>query len=245
MKKLQAILIDDSEDARKSLKADLTRSCPEVDLIGEADGVVSGLKLLREKEPDLVFLDIHLQDGVGFDILEILPGLKAKVIFTTSDDSYAIKAFKFSAIDYLLKPFGSEDLVEAVTKVRRSESQNTDLLMKQLSGNRMERIALHTAEKIQILQIEDIIRCEAQVNYTQFYISGQKPILVTKTLKHFAGLLSDEGFFRVHQSHLINMKHVREFVKSDGGYILMDNGDSVPVSSRKKGEVMERISNIR
>ncbi|MCT4625329.1 MAG: LytTR family DNA-binding domain-containing protein [Schleiferiaceae bacterium] len=234
----KAVIIDDSERARNALKRDLEEYCPQVKVIAEAESVLSGLKLLKKTETDIVFLDIHMNDGDGFELLEILGELKAKVIFTTSSDAHAIKAFKFSATDYLLKPIDPDELIKAVEKV---ETADNTLLKEALEKERISKIALHTQEKIAVHKFDEIIRCESDVNYTTFYFTTSKPLLVTKTLKHYDGLLKDSGFLRVHQSHLINRDHIKEYNKQDGGYLVMSDGSRVPISSRKKAEILKLI----
>ena len=245
----KAIIIDDVLQARNTLRKDLTHYCPQVEIIGEADGVVEGAKLLKKIKPDVVFLDIQMQDGSGFDLLEIVRDGKLKVIFTTASDAYAIKAFRFAAVDYLLKPIDPDDLRQAVEKLNdkiSSDGQDLELLSDTIKSKnkRQERLALHTFDKIHVTAIADIVRCESSVNYTEFYFTNGKKMLVTKTLKEFEELLAEHAFFRVHQSHLINTKFIREFIKSDGGYILMSDNSSVPVSSRKRAEVMRMIEQL-
>ncbi|MDZ7848240.1 MAG: response regulator [Owenweeksia sp.] len=244
-----ALIIDDHARARQFLRADIEDVCPQVKIIAEADGVVSGLKSIRKEKPDLVFLDIHLEDGTGFDILELTEKITFKVIFTTASDAHAIRAFKFSALDYLLKPIDRMELQNAVLKATQQPnlpSENLQVLKGHLRKNHhkaeKERIALHTASKIHICVISDIIRCESDVNYTHFRLVNHSDILVTKTLKQFDQLLTPIGFLRVHQSHLINPKEVKEFVKADGGYLVMTNGDRVPVSNRRRQEVIQKIT---
>ncbi len=243
---LKAVIIDDVQQARETLKKDLAAYCPEVEILGEADGVVSGAKLLKATEVDLVFLDIQMQDGSGFDILEILPEIKFKIIFTTASDAFAIKAFRFSAIDYLLKPIDPDELVEAVAKVEQeSKSDNTeqyDLLLDTVkTQNKPERLALHTLEKIQVTEIQDIIRCESSGNYTTFFFANSDKLLVTKTLKDYDKMLNEHGFVRVHQSHLVNSNQIKEYVKTEGGYLVMKDDSRVPVSLRKKPMVVKML----
>lgn len=243
-----AVIIDDSSKARDFLRRDLASLCPQIKVLTEADGVVSGLRAIKKFKPEIVFLDIHMDDGTGFDILELLDDISFNVIFTTASDAHAIQAFKFSAIDYLLKPVDPEELQKAVIKAVKEASlneENVDILKQHLEkkGNdTLKKIALHTSEKIHICEIHKIIRCEADVNYTNFTIKGTPHIFVTKTLKYFDQLLPASLFCRVHQSHLINLDEVKEYVKSDGGYIVMSNGDRIPVSSRRKSEVIDRIT---
>lgn len=239
----KAIIIDDLEQARNTLKQDLLDYCPDIELIGEADGVISGAKLVKECQPDIVFLDIQMNDGSGFDMLEILPEINFKLIFTTSSDEYAIKAFKFSAVDYLLKPIDPEELQEAVKKSATEDDIIFDTL-KQNIGDGPKRLALNSQDKIQVVKIEDIVRCESSGSYTLFFMDGGEQILVTKTLKEFDSMLASQGFVRVHQSHLVNMDYIKEFVKVDGGYLVLRDKMEIPVSSRKRSLVMKALTGI-
>jgi len=246
---IKAIIIDDIEQARITLKKDLETYAPDVQVIAEAGGVIEGAKLLKTIKPDVLFLDIQMQDGSGFDLLDILKEINFKIIFITASDAHAIKAFRYAAIDYLMKPVDPDELVEALKKLREenvNESEKYKLLNDSLKNNHKahERLALHTQDKIHIVNIQEIIRCESNVNYTEFHFSGGKKLLVTKTLKDFEDLLSDQGFYRVHQSHLINTKYIKEFVKTDGGYLLMNDGCNVPVSTRKRPEVMKMLEEL-
>ena len=244
---MKAILVEDMPQALAALQADLKTFCPEVEVIGTANSVVSAAKLLRAEQPDLLLLDINLGDGTSFDILEIVPNLKAQLIFITASNEYAIKAFRFAAVDYLLKPVDGEQLKAAVdrAKARAGEvdSASLDLLKKTIrEPNKLpERISLHTSENIMLARIENIIRCESDGNNTRFFLEGEKPIFVTKTLKHFERLLADHHFVRIHQSHLVNFQHIVEFKKIDSGYLRLTNGDEVPVASRKRAEVVEML----
>jgi two-component system LytT family response regulator len=243
--KLKAIIIDDMELARASLRADLSDYCSNVEVVGEADGVLSGAKLLKGITPDILFLDIEMEDGDGFDLLDILPNNLDSVIFVTARQEYALKAFQYSAVDYLLKPVDPELLkkaVEKMTEKRRTSGAQLDLLKQSIRDNvKLERIALHTSDKIVVSELKDIIRLEAMTNYTYFYFADGSKLLITKTLKDYDTMLQDSGFIRVHQSHLINMSHVQAYVKTEGGYILMKNNDIVPVSVRKKAYVVSLL----
>ncbi len=242
---IKAVIIDDVQQAIDTLKVDLKDYCPEIELIGEANGVVSGAKLLKEVQPEVVFLDIQMQDGSGFDLLEIVPNINFKVIFTTASDAFAIKAFRYSAVDYLMKPVDPDELMEAVKKLQEEnagQAESLSMLSDTMKAGQLPgRIALHTMEKIHITKIEDIIRCESMGNYTQFFFADNQKLLVTKTLKDFDKLLAEHQFMRVHQSHLINASQIKEFVKIDGGYILMSDGTKVPVSVRKKAAVIKML----
>jgi two-component system LytT family response regulator len=244
---LKAIIIDDIEQARKTLRKDLTDFCPEVEVIGEAGGVVEGARLLKTTKADVVFLDIQMQDGSGFDLLDILQDITFRIIFTTASDAYAIKAFRFSAVDYLLKPIDPDELKEAVRKLTaplQGAEKGLELLKKSISEKKQEKLALHSLDKIHVVDIAEIQRCESSINYTEFYFTNAKKMLVTRTLKDFEELLSGHGFYRVHNSHLVNTRFIKEFVKTDGGYIVMQDGTNIPVSSRKRPEVVKMLENL-
>jgi two-component system LytT family response regulator len=246
---IRAIIIDDVERSRASLADDLKRYCPEVEVIAEAESVKTGVEAIKKHQADVVFLDIELEDGNGFNILEQVGKADFKVIFTTGSDEYGIKAVKFSALDYLLKPIDPEELVAAVSKLQESKEKKQDIgsnisvLIENLKNinNTSRRIALNSADRVHVVNVSDIVRCESQRNYTLFYIKGNKQILVTKTLKEFEDMLDDSGFVRVHHSHLINMSYMKEFVKSDGGYAVMTDGSQVPVAVRKKEHLLQML----
>lgn len=251
---LKAVIIDDIEQARNTLKKDIAAYCPGLNVTGEADGVVNGAKLLSKEKPDVIFLDIQMQDGSGFDLLEIIKGTDIKVIFVTAYDAYAIKALRYSAVDYLLKPIDPDELKSACEKLSEkkiSEAKSLELLSENIKGKTKthNKLALHTQEKIFVVNINDILRCESNVNYTEFYFlpdaGGKTPkrLLVTKTLKEYEELLSDHGFFRVHQSHLVNTRYIREFIKSEDELVMNDNSH-IPVSTRKRAEVMKMLDEL-
>jgi len=242
---MKAIIVDDLSDARLAIRADVEAYCPQIEIIGEADGVISGAKLIKEVNPDLVFLDIQMQDGSGFDLLEITGTDSFKVIFTTASDEYAIKAFKFSAVDYLMKPIDPDELVVAVEKaLQNPRNGSIEVLQESIKDGSTKRIALNTQEKILIKEVSEIIRCESNVNYTMFHFSDKSRLLVTRTLKEYDELLTPHDFLRVHQSHLINSKFVKEYIKSDGGYLVLKEGSTVPVSTRRKSVVMDMIAKL-
>ena len=249
MKKLTAILVDDMPIALEMLQSDISKNHLEIKIIGTAKSVVEASKLLRKSQPDILFLDIMLGDGTGFDILEILPNLKSKIIFVTASDEFAIKAFKFAAIDYILKPYSDEDLANAIKKATNQIQPNKEqlsVLKESISSstNHSKKISLTTSEKIIVVNLDDIIRCESDNNYTTFYLENNQKILVSKTLKYYADLLKGNEFLRVHQSHLINTKYIKEYIKSDGGYLLLKDTTTIPVSVRKKNEVIEALNSL-
>jgi two-component system LytT family response regulator len=249
MKKTTAILVEDNSLALEMLTNDISKYHKEIEVIGTATSVVEAAKLLRQKKPDILFLDIMLGDGTGFDILEIFPDLNSKIIFVTASDAHAIKAFKFAAIDYILKPYTDVDLTIAIEKANaqlQPESAQLGVLKQAITkpNTRLEKISLHTSEKIVVVAISDIIRCNSDNNYTIFYFKDKKKMLVSKTLKFYADLLKEVGFLRVHQSHLINTKFIKEFIKSDGGYLILRDHSNIPVSVRKRNEVLEAINSF-
>ena len=246
---LTAIIVEDLADAMQLLKSDIEKHHPEINITDTAKSVVEAAKVLRNKEPDILFLDIMLGDGTGFDILEIFPDLKSKIIFVTASDEFAIKAFKFAAIDYVLKPYAQEELSKAIEKAKQQIQPNKERLeiLKQTLNSpekKPDKISLHTLDKIIIVNLDDIIRCESDSNNTMFYLQDDKKIFVTKTLKYFADLLKPYGFLRVHQSHLVNLQCISAFIKTDGGYLMLKNGNNVPVSVRKKAEVIDVLDQM-
>ncbi|WP_282148134.1 LytR/AlgR family response regulator transcription factor [Algibacter lectus] len=246
---LTAIIVEDMIDALQLLKSDLETRHPEVEIIATAQSVVEAAKVLRKKQPDILFLDIMLGDGTGFDILEIFPDLKSKIIFVTASDEFAIRAFKFAAIDYVLKPYSYEELDLAVDRAKKQIQPNKErltILKETLSApeQKPDKISLHTLDKIIIVSLDDIIRCESDSNNTIFHLQDKRKIFVTKTLKYFADMLKSYSFIRIHQSHLVNLNYVSEYIKSDGGYLMLKNGENVPVSVRKKTEIIEILDTM-
>lgn len=246
---LTAILVDDMPSALGLLKSDIQSNSFDIEIVGTAKSVVEAAKLLRKTTPDILFLDIMLGDGTGFDLLEIFPDLKSKIIFVTASDEYAIRAFKFAAIDYVLKPYSLDELKNSIDKAKQHlhpDKERLGILKNTLSKSNQtpQKISLHTLEKISVVDVDDIIRCESDSNNTLFYLNSGQKIFVTKTLKYFADMLKELGFIRTHQSHLVNLQYIKEFIKSDGGYIMLKNGSNIPVSMRKRAEVVETISTI-
>ncbi len=246
---LTAIIVEDMPDALQLLKNTLESNHPEIKIIDTAKSVVEASKALRNNEPDILFLDIMLGDGTGFDVLEIFPELKSKIIFVTASDEFAIRAFKFAAIDYVLKPYTNEELAQAIEKAKQQIQPNKErlnILKDTLSApeQKPDKISLHTLDKIIIVSLDDIIRCESDSNNTIFFLQDGQKVFVTKTLKYFSDMLKTYQFLRVHQSHLVNLQCISAFIKADGGYLLLKNGENVPVSVRKKVEVMEILDSM-
>lgn len=240
---IKAVIIDDIPEAITVLTADLATYCSNIEIIGTANGVVSGAKLIQQVKPDLVFLDIQMPDGSGFDLLEILQERNFKLIFTTASDEFAVKAFKFSAIDYLLKPIDPDDLIQAIERLDHQDSPTDRLELLKTNLEQPKKLALNTVDKIHIVELADIIRLESNINYTKFYFKDGSKLLVTKTLKEFDKLLSEHNFIRIHQSHLIAKNQIKAFLKQQGEVLLKDES-RIPVSTRKKVQLMEMIANL-
>lgn len=216
-----------------------------LDIQNEARTVEEALLLTEEKRPELIFLDVELDGGSAFDFLERVNYRDFKIIFTTAHETYALKAFKVNATDYLLKPFSPSELKNAVEKVTTQPSlkaMDGDLrfLIEYMTGNR-SKIALPVQAGFEFVATQDIIRMEAEGNYTKFYLKGGSNILISKTLKIYEGLLEDDGFCRVHAAHLVNLKEIKQYVKGEGGYVIMTDGSKVDVSRSKKDEFISRL----
>ncbi len=244
-----ALLVEDMPDALALLQNNLTTHHQDIEVIGTAQSVVAAAKALRQEQPDILFLDIMLGDGTGFDVLEIVPNLKSKIIFVTASDEYAIRAFKFAAIDYVLKPYSHEELADAIAKAKAQlhpSQERLEILKDTMEApeKKPAKISLHTLDKIMIVSLDDIIRCESDSNNTIFYLEDGQKIFVTKTLKYFADMLKNFHFLRVHQSHLVNLDCISAFIKSDGGYLLLKNKETVPVSVRKKPEIIALLDQM-
>jgi len=242
---MKALIVDDIPQARDTLKRDLAAYCPAVEVVAEANGVVEAVKYLNKHKVDLVFLDIQMEDGSGFDILDMLPEIPFHIIFITANDGHALRAFRYSAVDYLLKPVDPDDLVKAVAKMERFQPQQLkyELLRDTNRKDKNEILALASQDKIQLVRIEDIIRCQSEDNYTFFYLEGGRKIVVSKTLKEYDELLQEHKFIRVHHSHLVNARKILELQKNEDMLVLSDHSQ-VPVSSRKKQEVIRALESL-
>lgn len=248
---LNAIIVEDEKRSRETLSGLLKLYCKNVYVIAEADGMQTGIEAIEKHNPDVLFLDIQMPDGSGFKLLESLSKIDFDIIFTTAYDQFAIKAIKFSAIDYLLKPIFPDDLVSAVKKAEdrqlaRNTQKNVEVLLENIRKPETEapKIVLATSEKINVVEVKDIIRCESDNYYTFFHFTNGGKLLVSKTLKENEELLREYNFIRPHKSHLINVMYIKSFNRQEGGYIVMTDGTSVPVSRRKREKIIEIIQNL-
>jgi two-component system LytT family response regulator len=247
---LHTLIIDDEDHMRDSLTKLLQRHCPQIMVAGEANSVAGGIAAIQNIHPDLVLLDIQMGDGTGFDLLNALPVIDFKIIFITAFDQYALQAFRFSAVDYLLKPVNPEMLAEAVERAGKLILEHQNLQMQALRENlrniehQNKKIILKTTDNIYLLDLNHIISCESDNNYTNVYTSDGAKIMVSKTLKEYENLLAGCGFYRVHKSYLINLAHIKRFEKQDGGYIILTNDLKIPVASRKRDEMLELLERM-
>ncbi len=250
MTQIRAIIVDDEENNIKNLQDLLQNYCPEVEVCTTALSAAEGMAKIKSHQPDLVFLDVQMPKATGFDLLEALSPVHFQVIFVTAYDQYAIKAIRFCAIDYLLKPIDILELQQAVKRaIQNKNSIQTTLAPQQLLNNQNAstdklKIGLPTAERILFIELHELIRCEGENNYTHVHLLNGKQILISKTLKEFEELLSDKGFVRVHQSHLVQMSYVRSFEKHDGGYLKMADHASVPISRQRRSTVLEALNRL-
>ncbi|HYG40676.1 MAG TPA: LytTR family DNA-binding domain-containing protein [Cytophagales bacterium] len=246
--KIRTVIIDDEQGARETLKKLIDLYCPGVQVVAEAEGVEEGLKTIKANDPDLVLLDIKMNDGTGFDLLKRIENPDFKIIFITAFDEFALSAIKFSALDYLLKPVEPEDLISSVHKAEQALEQNIlNLKIKTLLHNiekENKKLTVKTAECYHILAINEIIRCEADGNYTHFFLTNRRKISVSITLKEYEELLTQYQFFRLHHSHLINLHQVERFDKRNGGAIIMKDKSLVPVAVRKKERLIQLLENL-
>jgi len=244
---LNAIIVDDEAHSYKTLDALLKRYCPEVNVIAISANGADALNAIRELNPDLVFLDVEMPKMNGFEMLEQLPSVNFHLIFVTSYDAYALKAIRFSAIDYLLKPVDREELQRAVQKVvKRMEAplpEQLKIILEKIQhpSASSNKIALPTMEGLQMIPIESIISCEANDNYTTLMLKNNKKIVVSCTLKTIEELLEDHSFLRVHRSFLVNLDEVEKYVKADGGYLVMSNAAQIYISRNKKEELLKKL----
>ncbi|MGD2035889.1 MAG: LytTR family DNA-binding domain-containing protein [Bacteroidales bacterium] len=247
---VKAIIIDDEPKIVSTISSLVGEHFADLEIVSTANDMATGLRAISEYDPDILILDINLPDGTGFDLLKQVDLPRFKLIFITAYEEYAIRAFKYSAIDYLVKPIQPNELIEAINRaknLKQKEDQQLKLsaLLENLNeGNSMKKIVLRTADNIHLVKTEDIIRCESDSNYTFFYLTDGRKILVSRTMKEFAELLKSAGFLRVHQSHLININHIDRYAKADGGAMIMKDNSSVPISHERKSYILKHLESL-
>jgi two-component system LytT family response regulator len=247
---MKKILIIDDENRTRQLIANMINSFGlDVETIPEGENVQSGVKAIEKHNPDIVFLDIQMPDGTGFDVLRSVTEKNFEVVFITAHEEFAIKAIKFSALDYLLKPVDPGELKQALDKAlealeEKQENSQFDALQTNINPNEKRRLVLKTQESVHVVELDQIIRCEADRNYTSFFLLENKKILVSKTLKEYETLLSGHNFLRVQQSHLVNINYVDRYDKKNGGAVVMKDGSEVPLSPAKRELFFKRLENL-
>jgi len=256
MKTLRAAIIDDEANARQALTNMLQLVAPEVEIVGEAKNVDLGIELIKTQKPNIVFLDIQMPGKTGFDLLSSFEKLDFGVIFTTAYQEYALKAFRFSAIDYLLKPIDPDELQEAVAKYKEIigevDKKQLEILQEHLASsenkirksNANQRIALPSSEGVHFINLTDIIQCESLGSYTKFHLLTGQKIVVSKLLKDYEEILDNFHFFRIHQSNIINLEHIKRYVKGDGGQVWMVDNAEIEVSRRRKEEFLALLADF-
>jgi two-component system LytT family response regulator len=251
-KKLKTIIIDDEVNAVDFINTIIGEYCPELEVVGKAHNVTEGVSKIMESKPDLVFLDVEMPNGTGFDLLAHFPEKEFDVVFITAFNHYAIKAIKFSAVDYILKPININEFIEAVSRVLQKRSStsvrgndNFKILMENLKTSTPSRLAIPTSDGMEYLNPKEILRIEADRSYSWFFLAGNRKILVSKNLKEFQDLLGDRYFFRSHNSHLINLKYVRRFIRREGGYIEMQDGAHIPISRNRKDLFLTHMARFK
>ena len=245
---IKALIIDDEEGARESLRNILQSYFEEVEVLDTAESADDAYTKINEQQPDLIFLDIEMPRGNAFDLLERFDSIDFEIIFVTAYDHYAIKAIRFSALDYILKPIDIDELRAAIEKCaqqsdQRSINDRLKVLLQNLNEqNKPRKVAIPDSEGLIFVNMDEIIRCESDGNYTTFILANERRILASRTLGEYEDLFSDDHFFRVHRSHLINMEHITKYVKGEGGYVIMSDSSEVEVSRRKKAAFMDQLS---
>lgn len=247
---LHTVIIDDDEDSREVLAKMIAKCCPHVKLVGEADSVANGLKLIRETKPSLVLLDIKMEDGTGFDLLQQIKNINFKIIFITAYEKYAVQAFKFAAIDLILKPVKPSELKNAILRAEKLSQNHFNAQLQAMTENiktdlhERKKIVLKTRENIFLFDLQKITHFESDGCYTKVFTIGEEPILLSRTLKDFDDLLSGTGFYRVHKSFLINFSHIHRFERQDGGTVILTGNHKIPVASRKRDELLGMLDTL-
>jgi two-component system LytT family response regulator len=238
--RLKTVIIDDEPDAVNFIHSIIKEYCPALEVIGQAHDAMDGVAVIREKNPDLVLLDVEMPHGSGFDLLLQFPEKTFDVVFITAFNHYAIQAIKFSAVDYILKPININEFILAIEKVTEKRSsatvpnRNFETLLENLNSTAPAKLAIPTSDGMEYLNTKEIIRIEADRSYSWFHLTGKRKILVSKNLKEYQDLLNDRNFFRSHNSHLINLEHVKKYIRTDGGAIEMVDGAQIPISRTRR-----------
>lgn len=249
MEKIKAILVDDERSSLQNLQQKLIEFCPDILVIEMSEKPEDAILLIRQHKPDVIFLDIEMPRMSGLRMLNELTDYTGEIIFTTAYNHYAVDAIRISAFDYLVKPVSIADLQNAVARLVKSKQSETkerlDILRQSLSENKSQedKIAVPTSDGLEFLQIKNIIHIESSSNYSKIFLLTGKSMLVTRLLKDFEDILTPYRFYRVHNSHLINLNYIQKYIRGEGGQVMLQNGDIVDVSRRKKDEFLRLITN--
>lgn len=244
---INAVIIDDEESARETLRGMIKAYCPAVKIIQEAGGVLDGITAIENFDPDLVFLDIEMPFGTGFDLLERLSEINFEIIFTTAYNQYAIRAIKVAALDYILKPIDPKELQDAVKKLRNKNPSGQQSKLQILSEvnkevNDITRLAIPSSESLDIIEVAKISYCQSVSNYTIFFMEDGHQLVSSKTLKEYESLLPQKTFLRVHQSFLVNLRQVKKYIKGRGGILELKDGTTIDVARDRKAKLLESIN---
>lgn len=248
---IKTVIIDDEQHCIDRLEQIIQKYCPQLQIAGKCSSIPEGLDNIRALKPELVFLDIQVGKETAFDLLNALKEINFDIIFTTAFEHYAVQAFKFSALEYLLKPIDAEDLIPAVAKVeqkiyREETAQKLDVLMQNMEAMQFlsKKIAISTLSGIVFVAIREIIRCEARINYTDIYLTGNRKMTVSKTLKDFEDLLGYQHFFRIHKTHLVNLNYIKSYQKGKGGSVKLEDQTELEVSTRRKDSFLKKLAEL-
>ena len=246
---LKVIIIDDDASARNFIEKIIVSNFTDLKVVNKAINVETGLQAIQKYSPNIVFIDVDMPDGTGFDLLQKLPEINFKLIFVTAHSEFAIKAIKFSAIDYILKPIDVFELTETIMRIKKitkKEDENIKIsaILNNINNNsENKKIVLNTSDNIFVINTKDIVKCSSEGNYTIFYLNNKQKIVISKTLKEYESLLSDYGFIRIHRSHLINVNYIEKYSKENSILYMKDNSQ-IPVSYRKKDELLKFLQNL-
>ncbi len=249
---MKAIIVDDEQTSRNVLREYVAKYCDDVKVVAEADSVQSALPEIRRHNPDIVFLDVEMPKGNGFDLLEQVGQVNFETVFVTAFDHYAIQALNYSAAYYLLKPVSIDELITAVDKIRKQREKNVSapharVILENIHalGAQQKKIVLPLLEGFEVVRIEEIVSCEAHDNFTDFHFTSRPKMMICRTLKFYEELLQESGFLRVHKSHLINLDHVAKYTRGKGGILTMTDGSEIGVSPQKRELLMEKFEKGR
>ncbi len=248
---IRILIVEDEKPILDTIHSIIQDNCSNAEILGTARDISSAKELIIKTNPDLLLLDINLPDGTSFELLQQIENPDFKVIFITAFEEYAIKAIKLSALDYLVKPVDPIELIESINKAEETiNKSNNELKLNALLSNvknlseKPKKIILNTAESMHLIDVQDIIRCESDGAYTRLFINDGKKIMISKVLKDYEDLLQDCGFMRIHKSHIVNLNYIDRFEKADGGYLILKDQSSVPVSFRKKDQLIKMFDKL-